>query len=139
MILNKTKLFITMLLLILTLSMAHAYSGFNREYYTNNYYNTYYTPAPTTTYTVNGYINMVPNNYTYSVPLSTIDYSYPSYTYTTYYPNRTYQNVYYPRNSMTVIQPTYYNTGRSLNVWSTDSGWGISYTGNRICSIYGYC
>ncbi|MFA5763248.1 MAG: hypothetical protein WC915_00365 [archaeon] len=141
------------LILITLLSVTNAYTGFNREYYTNNYQSNYYVPSPaySTTYTVNGYINSTPNAYNYGYgtyptygynTYSTYGYgSYSPYTYTTTYnsyPNY-YSTGYYGGSYTTIVQPSYYPYGRTLSVWKNDSGWGLSYGSSSICTMYGYC
>ena len=126
----NTRLIILLITLVLMVSGAFAYSGFNREYYTNNYQPTYYYPTPyqSTYYSTSGYINSTPNYYYYpSTPY------YPTYynTYSTYYPTRSmYYNTY----------SAYPSTYRNVSIYKNDSGWGISVgSGSSICSIYGYC
>ena len=71
------------LALVLMMSTAFAYSGFNRYYYTNNYVSDVYYPSPA--YTV---------------------YSYPSY-YTTSYYTPTYYPTYYAPAYAYVAPVTY--------------------------------
>ena len=115
-----------------------AYSGFNREYYTNYYTPTVYYPTPYHSYST----YYTPSYSTYYTP----SYSYPNYIYTTYSPTYTYgyyATPYYPTYSTTTfVRPTYIYpyTGRNISIYSGDSGWGISYSsGGGICNIYGYC
>ncbi len=108
---------IFVILLMLT-SASFAYSGFNRYYYTDNYYPTTYYAAP--------YAN------SYYYPTS---YYYPSYTYSTYYPVVTYTapTYYYPTNYYSG-----YTSGVSVYGTTSSGNWGFSVTRSN-CGYYGYC
>ena len=120
----NTRIFVLLIALVLILGSVSAYSGFNREYYTNYYKPTYYYNTPYQSYAYN---YSYPTRYTYTT--NYYDYGYPNYRYSyNYYPVRTYG---------TYIAPVY--SGRNISIYSNDSGWGISYGSGNICSIYGYC
>jgi len=101
--------------LLFVMSGAFAYSGFNRYYYTDNYYPTVYMPAP---YAV------------YSAP-----YVY-SATYYRSYPVIAYPVVYAP----TYYAPTYSRSYSNMSIYSDgDGGWGFSIGRGTVCGYYGYC
>jgi len=96
--------------LILLATGAFAYSGFNRYYYTDNYYPTVYYTAP------------------YAVA-----YSYPSYYYS-YRPVYGYYAA--PVVVPTYYAPSYYS---GMSFYSSGDSWGISISRGSVCSYYGYC
>ncbi|MCX6800691.1 MAG: hypothetical protein NTZ73_00710 [Candidatus Diapherotrites archaeon] len=107
------------LMLVLMVSGAFAYSGFsgyNQYYYTNNYKPSVYYSTPAQAYTYNHY-------YPY----------YGVYGYNYYYPATTYYT------------PSYYNSYYSYPSYSNYStisfyndGYGFSYTRGSACGYYGY-
>ena len=108
--------------LIFVASGAMAYTGFNRYYYTSNYYSPVYMPTPAyNVYTTPGYAYSTTYYGGYS------NYVYPTYAYPTYvYPAYT---------------PTYYPTGgyTNMSIYSGSNGWGISIGRGSVCGYYGYC
>lgn len=110
--------------LILLVSTASAYSGFNRYYYTDTYVSNVYYPTPAhTPYTA---------------------YTYPTY-YTTYYPAYYSVPVVYPTyNYYTYAAPAAYVNpyrayGGNISYYDSD-GWGVSIGyGGSMCGYYGYC
>ncbi len=133
-ILMNSRILVVLLAILLMVSGAFAYSGFNREYYTNYYAPNYYYATP-----YHSYSTYYPN-YSHSTYYPTSYTYYPSYSYSTvYYPNYSY--AYYPAYRTTYVSSAYIYpaSGRSLSIYSGDSGWGISYSSGSICGIYGYC
>jgi len=119
---KATYLLIGLSALILLISGAMAYSGFNRVYYTNNYYPTVYQTSQAYSY----------------------GYTYPTYYATSYYPTYAYPTYYYP----TYTYPTYYNSYyapsygsyySNMSIYSGSNGWGISIGRGSMCGYYGYC
>ena len=116
---------IALVALILMISGAFAYQGFNSYYYTDNYYQSVYAPSPA----YHGYVKPAYTynaSYYYGAPAVV----YPAYAYTTYYPTYVptyYATSYYPR------------TYSGMSIYSSGDSWGISIGRGSICGYYGYC
>lgn len=120
---KMTNILAILIALVLLLSTAAAYSGFNRYYYTDTYGSSVYYPTPAyTPYTA---------------------YTYPTYYTSYYYPTYYSVPVVYPTYGYTYVAPAAYVNpyrGYSGTVSYYDSdGWGISVGYGSMCGYYGYC
>lgn len=96
--------------LVFLVTNTMAYSGFNRHYYTDNYYPAVYYPSPAVAYTT---VYAYPTYYTYG-------YTYPSRI--TYY-------------APTYVYPAY--TG--FSIYASNGNIGVSISKGTVCGYYGYC
>lgn len=127
---NWKTLGLMLILLIMMVSGAFAYSGFNRYYYTDYYTPSYYYPTP---YHVNTYNYAQPSYYTASYYPSTY---YSAYSY---YPSySSYYTTYYPATYGYAYAPTVRNYS-SVSIYGGNNSWGVSVSRGSVCSIYGYC
>ena len=126
----NVKILSTLVLLVLMVSGAFAYQGFNRYYYTDNYHpTTYYSVPAVQTY----------NTYSYygSSYYGTTSSYYPYY-YNTYYSYPT--TYYYPSyTSYSAYSYPVVDNYRTIGAYNTGDGWGFYYSSNSVCGYYGYC
>ena len=122
----NVKILAVLIALVLMVSGAFAYQGFNRYYYTDNYRPTVYYPAPA--------IQTYATSYSYYGSASSYPYYYNTY-YT--YPTASY---YYPAyNTYSAYSAPVVNNYRTIGGYSTGDGWGFYYSSGSVCGYYGYC
>jgi hypothetical protein len=124
----NVKIFAILFALVLMVSGAFAYQGFNRYYYTDNYHPTTYYPVPAVqTYSTYSYYGATSYPYYYNTY-----YTYPTY----YYPTYTTYPAYSTYTTYTAPVTTNY---RTIGAYSVGDGWGFYYNTGSVCGYYGYC
>ncbi len=108
---------LVLVILVLLASGAMAYSGFNRYYYTDNYYPTVYYASPAAAY-ASTYAYPTYYNYGYVYP-SRVTYYAPTYVYPTY----------------TYAYPSY----SGVSIYASNGSFGVSLSRGTVCGYYGYC